>query len=53
MLERMWSKGNTHTLLVAVLTCNQYGYSQKVGINLPQDLGISFLDIYPKYTQPY
>ena len=53
MLERMWSNGNTHPLLVGMQTCTitlkiSMVVSHKMGINLPQDPAMLLLAIYPK-----
>jgi hypothetical protein len=53
MLARIWSKGNTPTLLVGEQTCTttleiNLAVSQKTRIVLLQDTAIPLLGIYPK-----
>ena len=51
MLERMWSKGNTPTLLLGMQTGTldiSIVISQKLGNNIPQDAAIQIMGIYPK-----
>ena len=52
MLERMWSKGNTHPLMMGMETCSTtlesvWQFLRKLGINIPQDPAIPVLE----YTQ--
>ena len=58
MLKRMWSKGNTHSLLVGMqivqpLWKSVWQFLRKMGINLPQDPAIPLLGIYPRDAQSY
>ena len=58
MLERMWSKGNTHPLLVGMQTCTTtleiiVQFLRKLGINLHQDAAIPFLGTSPRDAQSY
>ena len=58
MLERMWSEGNTHPLLVGMQSCADtveisMAVSQEMGVNLPQDPTISLLGIYPRDALSY
>lgn len=54
----MWSKGNTHSLLVGLYSCSttmeiSMAISQEAGINLPQDLYILLLYIHTKDIPSY
>ena len=54
----MWSKGNTHPLLVECklvqpLWKSVWQFLRKFGINLPQDPAIPLLGIYPRDAQSY
>ena len=62
MLERMWSEGNTHPLLVGMQTCastnlwlwkSVWWFLRKLGVNIPQDPAISLLRIYPRDALSY
>ena len=58
MLEKMWKKENTPSLLVGVqlvqpLWKSVRQFLRNLGINLPQDPGISLLGIYPKDAYSY
>lgn len=58
MLVRMWSKGNTHPLLVGLYSGSatmeiRMAIPQQFGINLPQVLYILLLYIYPKDIPSY
>ena len=59
MLERMWTKGRHFFISGGKANLynhsgNQYGiFLRKLGINLPQELTILFLSIYPKDAQLY
>ena len=58
LLENMWSKENTHILLVGMQTCIttleiSMEFLRKLEINLPQDPAIPLLGIYPKDAQSY
>ena len=58
MLERMWSEGNTHPLLVGMQTCADtveisVVVSQETGSQPPQDPAIPLLGIYPRDSLTY
>ena len=53
VLDRMWRKGNPSTLLVGMQTGaatveNSMEFSQKIKVELPFDLAIPVLGLYPK-----
>ena len=57
MLIRMWRKNNLLALLVgmqidAAVVENSMGVPQKIKIELPYNLGIALLGIYPQNTKP-
>ena len=56
MLERVWRKGNPHTLLVGMQTStatmeNSVRFLKKLEIELPYDPGIPLLGIHTKETR--
>ena len=58
MLERMWIKRKTSSLLMGVqillpLWKSVWWLVRKLGISLPQDQAISLLGIYANDIQPY
>ena len=58
MLERMWSKGNTHPLMVGMQTC---AATLEISVLVSQETGsqptsgprVSHLGIYPRDMQTY
>jgi hypothetical protein len=58
-LVRLWSKGNTLSLLVGLKTCNNYfeksiwHFTRILGRVLPQNQVIPLLGIYQKDALPY
>ena len=58
MMERVWSKGNTHPLLVGMQTLQPlwksvWQFLRNLGVNLPQDPAIPLLGIYPRDALSY
>ena len=58
MLERVWRKGNTPTLLVQPLWRTVWRFLKKLKIELPYDAALALLGIYlektiiPRYMHP-